>query len=284
MADELTNAQNADHPILAGRNLTLHYAPRRSFGAARATITALQDVSLEIFAGKTLALAGPSGSGKSSLARCLLHLEQPSAGQILYKDKSLFTLNREELKQARREIHLIFQDSASALNPSLTLEEILGEPFVIHKTNAALGNPRKRIREVMEQVELPLNWIGRRPMELSGGQRQRVAIARSLLLHPKVLVLDEALSALDLSTQGQIANLLLSLQARHLLGYLYITHDLSMASLLADTVAVMKAGRVVQRGAPSDVFTENLHSRSDLLIPNTLPRETKHVTFVSSDK
>jgi ABC-type glutathione transport system ATPase component len=273
MVGENNNLAVDPRPLLAARNVTLEYASRRLFGSKRATTVALQDVSVNVFAGKTLALVGPSGSGKSSLAHCLLLLEQPSAGQILYRDEILLATNREALKAVRREIHLIFQDSASALNPGLTLEEILREPLVIHKK--ASRNTQKSIQDAMEQVELPSRWLLRRPLELSGGQRQRVAIARALVLRPKVLILDEALSALDLSTQGQIANLLRFLQRRHGIGYLYITHDLSMAGVMADEVAVMKSGRIVRQGCAPDVFIEKQQTpagslNSDLALTGNL--------------
>ncbi len=215
MVADSKQPQETKQLLLAIRNLTLHYAPRKFFGAGGTAVAALQDVSLELFAGETLALIGPSGSGKSSLARCILLLERPMAGEILYKGVNISTLDRKKLKAVRKEIHLVFQDSASALNPGLTVEEILTEPLVIHENDRRVESMRLRIREVMEQVELPAKWVSRRPLELSGGQRQRVAIARSLLLQARVLILDEALSALDLSAQGQIANLLLALQARH---------------------------------------------------------------------
>jgi ABC-type glutathione transport system ATPase component len=281
MVGENNNLAVDPRPLLAARNVTLEYASRRLFGSKRATIVALQDVSVNVFAGKTLALVGPSGSGKSSLAHCLLLLEQPSAGQILYRDEILLATNREALKAVRREIHLIFQDSASALNPGLTLEEILREPLVIHKN--ASRNTQKSIQDAMEQVELPSKWLLRRPLELSGGQRQRVAIARALVLRPKVLILDEALSALDLSTQGQIANLLRFLQGQHGIGYLYITHDLSMAGVMADEVAVMKRGRIVRQGCAPDVFIEKQQTlagslNSDLALTGNL------VATMSGDK
>ncbi len=213
---ETRNLQAA--PLLAARNLTLCYANRGVLGVKRPAAPALQDVSLQLFAGKTLAVVGPSGSGKSSLARCLLVLEPATAGQIRYGTEDLLTLGFEALRKVRREIHLIFQDSASSLNPGLNVEQIMTEPLVIHKALVESGGRRKRVLEVLEQVEVPTKWLRRRPYELSGGQRQRVAIGRSLVLRPKILIMDEALSALDLSTQGQIANLLLALQARHGLG------------------------------------------------------------------
>ncbi len=265
MVAEARSVESATQPLLSVRGLTLPYARRNLLGAKRTQVIALQDVSLEMFTGKTLALVGPSGSGKSSLARCLVLLEQPSSGEILFQGKNLLALTREELKRARREIHLIFQDSALALNPGLTVIEILAEPLVIHEPTANAAQRRTRLREVMEQVELPEKWLGRKPLELSGGQRQRVAIARSLTVQPKMLILDEALSALDLSTQGQIANLLMDLQDRYSLAYLYITHDLTMANVFAHEVALMNAGRVVRRGSPAELFTANLQEAPEVL-------------------
>jgi ABC-type glutathione transport system ATPase component len=284
MAAETKGAEEAAQPLLAVRGLTLRYTRRRVLGAERTAVTAFHDISLEILAGKTLALVGPSGSGKSSLARCLVLLEQPSSGEILYRGKNLLALSRKELRTARREIHLIFQDSASALNPGLTIEEILAEPLVIHKSGGTLPERRALICEVMKQAELPEKWLARRPLELSGGQRQRVAIARSLTLGPKLLVLDEALSALDLSTQGQIANLLLDLQAQHSLAYLFITHDLAVASLLAHEVAMMSAGRITRRGSPAKVFTANLQAGRGLLPSDSRSGETVPAPLISQGK
>jgi peptide/nickel transport system ATP-binding protein len=284
MAAEVGRPEDVTQPLLDVRGLTLRYARRAALGPERTEVTALQDVSLEVFAGKTLALVGPSGSGKSSLARCIVLLEQPSSGEILFRGKNLLALTREELKRTRREIHLIFQDSASALNPGMAVEEILAEPLVIHEPGASAAERRARLREVMEQVDLPEKWLKRRPLELSGGQRQRVAIARSLTVQPKMLILDEALSALDLSTQGQIANLLLDLQSRHSLAYLHITHDLTMAGVFAHEVAMMSAGHIVRRGSPAAVFTANLQAASGALPADSPSRETVHAPLIPLGK
>ncbi len=284
MAADAECAEDVTQPLLAVRGLALRYARRTALGPERTEVTALQDISLEVFAGKTLALAGPSGSGKSSLARCLVLLEQPSSGEILFQGKNLLALTREELKRTRREMHLIFQDSASALNHALAVEELLAEPLMIHESGAPAAQRRARLRGVMEQVELPEKWLKRRPLELSGGQRQRVAIARSLTVQPKMLILDEALSALDLSTQGQIANLLLDLQNRHSLAYLYITHDLAMAGAFAQEAALMSAGRIVRRGSPAEVFTANLQAGYGTLPADSPSRETVHAPLIPLGK
>lgn len=271
-------------PILEVRNLTLSYASRRLLGAVRPGLVALQGVSLELHEAQTLALVGPSGSGKSSLARCLVLLEQPHSGEILYQGSNLLALNRKSLKAARREIQLIFQDSASALNPRLSIEEILAEPLLIHKVCATSAEMGERIRQLMGQVELPRKWLPRRPLDLSGGQRQRVAIARSLALRPKVLILDEAVSALDLSTQGQIVNLLLDLQSQQSMAYLWITHDLRIARVLADQVAVMDGGRIIQRCSPEKLFTARVQADSGILLPTSQWRETGNVPLALLDK
>ena len=274
MAADVKTAQDAARPLLAVRGLTLRYARRSVFGAEHSAITVLHDISLEMFAGKTLALVGPSGSGKSSLARCLVLLERPSSGEILYNGENVAGMNRKNLKAVRRGIQMIFQDSATALNPGFTVKDILAEPLLIHESGAASAERRKRICEVMAQVELPATWLNKRSLDLSGGQRQRVAIARSIMLRPRLLILDEALSALDLSAQGYLANLLLDLQVGYGLAYLYITHDLTMAAVLAPEVAVMAAGRIVQRGSSARVFTANLHAGRETLPADSPSRET----------
>jgi ABC-type glutathione transport system ATPase component len=278
MAPDIDNEKQPVQSLLAVRELTLHYTQRKAFGAEKAVATAFKNISLDLYSGKTLALVGASGSGKSSLARSLVLLEKPNSGQILFEGRDLLTADRQELQKARREIQLIFQDSSSALNPNLTLEKILAEPLVIHEPRSSRAAMQERIRQVMEQVQLSAKWLMKKPLELSGGQRQRAAIARSLMLKPKILLLDEALSALDLSTQGQIANLLMDLQAQHSLAYLFITHDLSLAAAMAHEAAVMQAGHIIQRGSPGILFTANLQTTSGLLPPDSSSRETMRAT------
>jgi ABC-type glutathione transport system ATPase component len=262
MTRELPKKRDGSQALLSVRNLTLEYRRRRTLASEHKETTALQDVSFDLRAGETLAVVGPSGSGKSSLARCLVLLEKPGAGQILYAGANLHELLPEELKQVRREIHLIFQDSASALNPRISVRELVAEPLVIQGTSSRSPQLRSRVDEVLSQVELGESWRDRKPLDLSGGQRQRVAIARALALQPRLVILDEAFASLDVSTQAQIANLLLDLQDRHSLAYLFITHDLRMAGALANEVVVLDAGRVTRRGLPVEVLTANLQSVS----------------------
>jgi len=258
MAGEAQRVGPGVGPLLSVRGLTLEYAQRRIFASECTETLALRDISFDLRSGKTLVLFGPSGSGKSSLARCLVLLERPHQGQILYKGHDLLSLGRKALKSARREIHLIFQDSGSSLNPRFTVAELVAEPLVIHKALESQGEIDKRVRTVLNQVELGRGFLERRSSELSGGQRQRVAIARAIVLRPTLLILDEALSSLDLSTQGQIANLLLDLQEQYSLAYLYVTHDLRLGSALADEVAEIRDGRIVRQDMPSIVLTANL--------------------------
>ena len=245
-------------PLLRVRNLFLAYAKRRAFAAESIATHALRGVSFELRAGETLALVGPSGSGKSSLARCLVRLETPSSGQIFLEGNDLCRMDAIALSAARKEIHLIFQDAASALNPRFTVEEIVAEPLVIHEPTIGHAERKRRVSDALKQVELGHGWHSRRPRELSGGQRQRVAIARALVLQPKLLILDEALSSLDLSAQSQIANLFFDLQERQGLAYLYITHDLGMAKAVAGEIAVLKAGRLVPQPLPTELIASNL--------------------------
>ena len=284
MAADRTSEATATAPILQVRGLTLSYAARRLFGAARVEVIALRDISLELHEGKTLALVGASGSGKSSLARCLVRLQNPSSGEILYQGKNILEMNRKALKSTRRDIQLIFQDSASALNPHFNIEEILAEPLAIHRVCANSAEMAVRIRELMDQVDLPYKWLARRPLELSGGQRQRVAIARSLALQPRILVLDEALSSLDLSTQGQIGNLLLDLQSQRSMAYLWITHDLRVAGLVADEIAVMNGGRIARRGSPNELFTPTQQPDCAVMPTTSRSGETGDASLVFLDK
>ena len=274
MSAEISDGAATSPPLLAIRGLTLRYRRRGLLSQNDQEVTALQDISLDVYEGKTLALVGPSGSGKSSLARCVVLVEKPQSVAILFGGKNLVRLAAAERRQALREIQIVFQDSAAALNPGFTVEEILSEPLVIQKLARSSAEKRDRIRKLLQSVELSEKLLRRRPLELSGGQRQRVAIARALAPGPRMLILDEALSALDLSTRGQITNLLLGLQEARGLAYLFITHDLSMAQLLADEVAEMAGGRIIKSGTLPAGVTPNLQARREGLSPHSSSGET----------
>jgi peptide/nickel transport system ATP-binding protein len=248
--------------VLVG-GLTKRYRSRTRRGSS--AVQALAGIDLTITCGSDLALVGQSGSGKSTLARCLARLEEPTSGRIWFEGVDLLALRGRRLLPFRERIQLILQDSATALNPRLRAVEIVAEPLDV----LGRGGPRERRQtalELMETVGLPTAWAGRRPSELSGGQRQRLAIARALAVKPQLLILDEAFAGLDASIQAQIATLLRELQGRHGLTYLYISHDLALMGLLADEVAIMFEGRIVEHGAVERIFGDPRHSHTRALI------------------
>jgi len=252
-------------PLLRVSGLGKDYVQRRPFSRKRITVNAFQDVSLTIFPGKTLAVVGESGAGKSSLARCIALLECPSTGTIELAGKNLLALSGKELFAMRGEVQMIFQDPSSALNPRLTACEIIAEPLLIQREGTK-SQRRDRALRLMEQVGLDPASERKRPLEFSGGQRQRLAIARALALGPRLLILDEALSNLDAANQALILKLLEELQAAHSLSFLHIAHDLRLVSEFADDVAVMYQGRVVDRQSTRDLFASPGHSYTKELL------------------
>lgn len=239
-------------PLLEVENLVKIYS-RRKLASPREEVRALDGVSFSISHGTTLAIVGASGSGKSTLALCLACLESPTSGSIRFEDKDILQASEGELRTIRRNIQLIFQDPVSSFNPRWKVLEILTEPLAL-QGNLSRDQMRSRAHALLEQVGLSASIEEKLPSELSGGQRQRLAIARALMLEPKLLILDEALSALDCSVQAQIANLLVELQSSRGMTYLFITHDMAMAAHLADEIAVMSKGRIVEQGAPDKIL------------------------------
>lgn len=250
---------------------------RKRYGGGRLLVrgegvTALSGVTFSVSPGTTLAVVGESGSGKSTLALCLACLERPTAGRIEFEGREVAALGEPDLRALRPRIQLVFQDPAQSLNPRFTALEIVAEPLVVQKKFTR----RERsdcARRLLERIGLSVEMAGRTPAEFSGGQRQRLAIARALVLEPKLLILDEALSALDCSVQAQIANLLMDLQASLGLTYLFITHDLAMAAHLADEVAVLAGGRIVEHGAAAKVLRHPQHAATQALLA-AVPRLT----------
>jgi peptide/nickel transport system ATP-binding protein len=222
---------------------------------AKKEVTALHGVSFSIGRGSTLALVGESGSGKSTLALCIACLERPTSGRIFFNETEITALDEKQLSEVRPQIQLVFQDPARSLNPRFSALEMVGEPLLLQ---GRLGKRERedRARVHLDQVGIPQEKALQKAEEFSGGQRQRLAIARALALEPKLLILDEALSALDCSVQAQIANLLMELQSSLGLTYLFITHDFAMAGHLADEIAVMEQGKVVEAGSADKVLRE----------------------------
>ena len=251
-------------PLLDIRGLGQSYVQRRPFTRAKFIVRAFEGVNLSIRRCSTVALVGESGAGKSSLARCVALLDRPSHGKILWQGHNILALSKQQLLPMRREIQMIFQDPAASLNPRLTASEIIAEPLLIQREGTK-SQQRARAMDLLEQVGLPSESANKRPSEFSGGQRQRIAIARALALEPKLLILDEALSSLDVANQEMILRLLADLQATRSLTYLHISHDLRLVSQFADEVAVMRAGKIVEKqsaralfACPIDSYTQKL--------------------------
>ena len=230
----------------------------RIFKGKTGTVHALDNVSFDLKAGKTLALVGESGSGKTTAARVLLGLDQPTSGAIDVLGRNLGSLKYEELRLLRREIQVVQQDPFSQLNRRHSVERIISSPLIAFNIGDKQSR-RNQVIELLKAVGLEEEHLNRRPHELSGGQCQRVAIARALAVDPKIVVLDEAVSALDVSVRAQVLNLLRDIQASRGLTYLFITHDLGVAHYMADEIAVMFRGRIVERGNRDDVFKESRH-------------------------
>lgn len=247
-----------DEPLVQMRGIDKEYVQRRPLTRVKFKIQAVANVNLTIHRGTTLALVGESGAGKSTVIRCLGLVEIPTAGEIWFDGVNVLTLDRKALFPLRRQIQIIFQDPTSALNPAMTAAEIIAEPLVI-QSEGTEQQRRKRTLELMEQVGLPAKWENKLPLEFSGGQRQRLAIARALALEPKLLILDEALSNLDLANQEMILSLLAQLQALHSLTYIHVSHDLHMVADLADEVAVMYEGRIVEQKTTAALFANPEH-------------------------
>lgn len=252
-------------PFIEVRNLSKRYVHRGPFSRAKTAVDALLDVSLRISRGSTVAIVGASGSGKSTLARCIALLEQPTRGEIIFDGRNLRQLSSREIFPVRRRIQLIFQDPTSALDPHFSAVELIAEPLVIQRIGTS-GQRVAKAREAMERVGLPESSGSKQPLEFSGGQRQRIAIARALVLEPALLILDEALSSLDLANQESILSLLSELQRAHGLTYIHVSHDLRSVSEFADEIAVMHAGRIVEQKSAAELLANAEHERTQELL------------------
>lgn len=253
-------------PVLEVRDLVKHYPVRN--GLLRRSVSAVKavdGVSLTLGRGRTLGLVGESGSGKSTLARVLVGIEAPTSGHVLVDGEDVVGLSRAGRKQLRRDVQMVFQDPYTSLNPRMSVSEIVGEPFAIHGIDPP-GGRRAAVGELLELVGLDPDHASRYPHQFSGGQRQRVGIARALALRPKILVCDEPVSALDVSVQGQVINLLEDLQAELGLSYLFVAHDLGVVRHIAHDVAVMYLGRIVEQGPEAEVYDGAQHPYTQALL------------------
>ncbi len=274
MSDMRPVKPSGPEPLVVARNLSRHFVIKRSFlGQPRQVLRAVDEVDLTIARGETLGLVGESGCGKSTLGRLLLRLLDPSSGSIRFDGTELVGMPADRLRPRRADFQIIFQDPFSCLNPRMSVAQIVADPMRVH------GIPReerqRRVRELLDLVGLPQHMAGRFPHEFSGGQRQRIGIARALALRPRFIVCDEPLSALDVSIQAQIINLMLDLQRELDLTYLFIGHDISVIRHLSDRVAVMYLGKVVEIGPAEEVLDRPAHPYTRALlsaIPATHPR------------
>ncbi|MGE9289645.1 MAG: ABC transporter ATP-binding protein [Puniceicoccales bacterium] len=268
------------------RNLQVHFPLRGGLiPRVRKVCRAVDDLSLEIHPGQTLGIVGESGCGKTTLGKAICRLVRPTRGEILLDGENVLTLRGKSLLRYRREVQMIFQDPAESLNPRQTVGQILEEPLIIHK----LGNSserKARVRKILDEVGLHESAYDRYPFEFSGGQRQRIGIARALVLKPSLIICDEAVSALDVSVQSQILNLLLDLQKEHGFAYLFISHDLAVVRHVSDRIAVMYLGKVVEEAPREKLFAQPLHAYTKALIsaiPQADPTANKRRIILEGD-
>jgi len=254
--------------LLEARGLSRDYTLSRGLFASHATVKALVGASFTLSAGKTLAVVGESGSGKSTLARLLTLIEEPTAGALFIDGEDVVSAGAETRKRLRREIQIVFQNPYGSLNPRQRIGKALEEPLLVN-TNLSAREREKQAREMMEKVGLRPEYYRRYPHMFSGGQRQRIAIARALMLRPKILVLDEPVSALDVSIRAQVLNLLAALQEEYRLAYVFISHDLSVVRHIADEVMVVYLGHVVEKGPREAIFASPQHPYTRALLSAT---------------
>jgi oligopeptide transport system ATP-binding protein len=254
--------------LLEVKNLKMHFPVTSGivFQRAVAHIKAVDDVSFQVNQGETLGLVGESGCGKTTTGRCILQLYKPTAGQIFFQGQELTKLTTRQMRVMRRQMQVVFQDPFSSLNPRMTAGNIIGEPLIVHGLVKSKAEYKERVGELLQNVGLNPYMADRFPHEFSGGQRQRIGVARALSVDPKFIVCDEPVSALDVSIQAQVINLLEDLQEQFNLTYLFIAHDLSVVRHISDRVAVMYLGRIVEIADRNDIYRNPLHPYTKALL------------------
>ncbi|MBR8660093.1 dipeptide ABC transporter ATP-binding protein [Anoxybacillus sediminis] len=269
--------RSVSQPLLEVKGLKKYFSVKSGFWGKEKVVRAVDGVHLTVYPGETLSIVGESGCGKSTTGRCILRLIEPTEGEILFQGRDIRALNAAELRAARRDMQLVFQDPFASLNPRKTVGQILLDPLIVH----GIGTPaerRKRVEEMIEIVGLTRQHLHRFPHEFSGGQRQRIGIARALILRPKLVVADEPVSALDVSIQAQILNLLKDLQREFQLTYLFISHDLSVVRHISDRVAVMYLGKVVEVADKTVLYERPIHPYTQALLSAVpVPDPTREV-------
>ncbi|MEU8542488.1 dipeptide ABC transporter ATP-binding protein [Streptomyces sp. NPDC048717] len=277
-------------PLLQVRGLVKHYPLTRGILIKKqiGAVRAVDGVDFDLAAGETLGIVGESGCGKSTVARMLVNLERPTAGSIRYKGDDITKLSPRALKAVRRNIQMVFQDPYTSLNPRMTVGDIIGEPFEIHPDVAPKGSRRRKVQELLDVVGLNPEYINRYPHQFSGGQRQRIGIARGLALNPEIIICDEPVSALDVSVQAQVVNLLERLQHEFGLSYAFIAHDLSIVRHISDRVAVMYLGRIVETGSDAAIYDHPTHPYTQALlsavpVPDPAAREHRERLILTGD-
>jgi oligopeptide transport system ATP-binding protein len=276
--------------ILSVDNLVKYYPVTRGvvFRRTIGHVRAVDGVSFDLKAGETLGIVGESGCGKSTLSRMLMNLEKPTDGLVRYRGDALSGLKGTALRKMRRQIQLVMQDPYTSLDPRMTVGDLIGEPFEIHPEVAPKGERRRKVQDLLEVVGLNPEHINRYPHQFSGGQRQRIGIARALALRPEIIVCDEPVSALDVSIQAQVMNLLDKLQSEFGLAYIFIAHDLSVVRHLSDRVAVMYLGKIVEIGTEEEIYERPTHPYTQALlsavpVPDPTVRHTKQIIRLTGD-
>jgi ABC-type oligopeptide transport system ATPase subunit len=273
-------------PLVDVRGLSKVFVRRQSLFAPPTTLTAVDAVSFEIARGETFGLVGESGSGKTTTGRCLLRLVEPTRGEVFFRGENVLALSRTRLRNMRRHMQIVFQDPYASLNPRMRVQQIIAEPLDIHRVGTK-AERRDRVAELLTLVGLDPSLHARYPHEFSGGQRQRIGLARAIALNPTFIVADEPVSALDVSVQAQVVNLLMDLQARLALTYLFIAHDLRLVEHVCSRVAVMYRGRIVEMGDTRALFASPRHPYTQALlsaVPSMDPAERRsRIVFDAAD-